>query len=168
MEISTLRQLLRSLGPLPETSARTPQTSEKFLQSGFRKRGRRNGVASDFSAFFRFLPFFLLFPFLRFFPVSIFVLFCCFFFGFRFFPLFCPFSSVSFCFLPLHYQKKTGRHRSQDPFCETPIQELFQSQGWLEDCLIFSTDFEAILVAMSLALYDFESLLVIPICNLGI
>ena len=32
LEISTSRQLLRSLGPLPETSARTPRSSDKSLQ----------------------------------------------------------------------------------------------------------------------------------------
>ena len=70
-------------------------------------RGFEKGVAGTvslpiFSVFFRFLPFF-----------------------FRFFLVFFPFSSVFFRFLPFvpfHFQKKkTGRHRSQDPFCETPI-----------------------------------------------
>ena len=101
----------------------------RYSFSGFRKRGRRNGVASDFfpfsSVFFRFLPFssvffrfFLLFSFrfLHFFPFSgVFIP------GFsEFFRLFL-FSSVFFRFLPFHFQKKTGRHRSRDPFCETPI-----------------------------------------------
>ena len=62
--------------------------------SGFHKRGRRNGVASDFfpfsSVFFRFFRFSLF--------SSVF---------FRFLPFF----SVSF---------SVGRHRSRDPFCETP------------------------------------------------
>ena len=35
-----------------------------------------------------------------------------------FFPVFFPFF---FRFLSFHFQK-TGRHRSQDPFCETPIE----------------------------------------------
>ena len=40
MEISTPRQLLRSLGPLPETSARPPpRTSEKSLQKRFQSGG---------------------------------------------------------------------------------------------------------------------------------
>ena len=85
---------------------------------GFRKRGRRNGVASDFfpvffSVFFRFLPF-----------SSVFSLF-----SFRFlqfssvFFRFLPVSSVSFRFFPffsVSFSEKTGRHRSRDPFCETP------------------------------------------------
>ena len=66
------------------------------VKSGFRKRGRRNGVASDFlpfsSVFFRFLPFF---------PC---------------------FLSVFFRFFLFHFQKRTGRHRSRDPFPETPIK----------------------------------------------
>ena len=73
-------------------------STKKYPKFGFRKRGRRNGVASDFSVFF-------IFRFLPFSSVS-----------FRFL----PFSSVSFLFLPFHFQKKTGRHRSRDPFCETP------------------------------------------------
>ena len=62
-----------------------------------------------FSVFFRFFRFF------RFFSVF-----------FRFFPFFSVFSAFSFRFLPIfpffpfHFQKKTGRHRSRDPFCETP------------------------------------------------
>ena len=63
--------------PAPSTSLKPP------LLSGFRKRGRRNGVASDF------LPFL-------------------------------PFSSVFFRFFRFIF-RKTGRHRSRDPFCETPI-----------------------------------------------
>ena len=39
MEISTPRQLLRSLGHLPETSTQTPRTSEKSLQKLFQSRG---------------------------------------------------------------------------------------------------------------------------------
>ena len=35
MESSTPGQILRSLGPLPVTSARTPRTSEKSLQELF-------------------------------------------------------------------------------------------------------------------------------------
>ena len=75
-----------------------------------------------FPFFFRFCPFFFrFFPFFcvsfRFFPFS-----SVFFRFFPFFPFF-PFSSVFFRFLPFfpfHFQKKTGRHRSRDPFCETP------------------------------------------------
>ena len=64
------------------------------------------------------LPIFLVFfPFSSFFSVL-----------FRFpsdFFRFCPFSSVFIRFLPFHFlkkkKKKTRRHRSQDPYCETPI-----------------------------------------------
>ena len=111
--------------------------------SGFRRRGCRNDVASDFFRyFFRFLPFVLsvcfflfvsvFFRLLRFFSVS-----------FRFFPffffsgsdfirfllflsvVFLFFLSFVFCFLLffsrfLFFSEKTGRHRSRDPFCETP------------------------------------------------
>ena len=91
-------------------------------ESGFRKRGRRNGVASDFFRFFfRFLPFssffsvFSLFSF-RFFRSLLFVPF-----SFCFF----PFSSVCFRFI-FEKKKKKGRHRSRDPFCETPIRMNFQ------------------------------------------
>ena len=72
--------------------------TEKFvgelISSGFRKRGRRNGVASDFFPFFfRFLPFFSFLPFS---------------FRFHFFPFLLLFSgSESFRFLPF----KTGRPR---------------------------------------------------------
>ena len=82
-----------------------------FLHSGFRKRGRRNRVASNFFHFFRFLPFssfffrFHVFLFLLSFSSSDF---------FRFLPFFSS-SSVSFS------EKKPGRHRSRDPFGETPI-----------------------------------------------
>ena len=62
-----------------------------------------------FSVFFRFLPF-----------SSVFFRF------FRFFPVFFPFSSVFFRFFRFFSvffvsfsEKKTGRHRSRDPFCET-------------------------------------------------
>ena len=50
---------------------------------------------------------------------------------FRFFPFssvffrFFPFFSVFFRFFPFHFQKKTGRHRSRDPFCETPSLLVF-------------------------------------------
>ena len=81
----------------------------------FRKRGRRNVVASDF---FRFLPFSSVF--------SVFFSFFCpfpflFLFFFRFFPFF-PFSSVSFPFSSVSFseKKKTGRRRLGDRFCETP------------------------------------------------
>ena len=63
-----------------------------------------------FSVFFVFLRFLLFFSFLAvFFSVPTFFHFSVF---FRFF---FPFSSISFS-----HQKKTGRHRSRDPFCETP------------------------------------------------
>ena len=59
MEISTPRQLLRSLGPLPETSARTPPTSEKSLHELFQSGGwlenclihawKGNGAGNDYT-----------------------------------------------------------------------------------------------------------------------
>ena len=92
-----------------------------------------------FSVFFRFLPFssvFSLFSF-RFLPF-----FSVFFRLFRFFPFlsvffpFFPFLSVFFrffpflsVFFPFHFQKKTGRHRSRDPFCETPIRLKFSIEN---------------------------------------
>ena len=97
---------------------------------------------SVFSVFFRFFPFFSVsfrffpfFPFLLFFRVPIFSFFFRFlpfssvFFPFlsvffRFLPFlfrFLPFFPVFFRFFPFHFQKKTGRYRSRDPFCETPI-----------------------------------------------
>ena len=73
------------------------------------------------SVFFRFLPFstlFYPFPFLFlfgcFFRVPIFFRF----FRFSFFSVFFRF----FRFLPFHFPKKTGRHRSRHPFCETPTK----------------------------------------------
>ena len=88
----------------------TPKIGPAHL-SGFRKRGRRNGVASDF---FRFFPFSsVFFPFFSVFS-SVFFPFSSVFFRFL------PFFSVFFRFFPFHFQKKTGRHRSRDPFCETP------------------------------------------------
>ena len=75
------------------------------LVSGFRKRGRRNGVASDF---FRFFPFFsvsfrFLSVFFRFFPFfSVF---------FRFF----PFSSVFFVSFS---EKKRGDTVRETPFAK--------------------------------------------------
>ena len=69
-----------------------------FRDSGFRKRGRRNGVASGYFLFFRFLPFSSVFS------VSIFPFFA-FFFGFLFFSFF-------FRFLPffrfIFWKKKRG------------------------------------------------------------
>ena len=79
--------------------------------SGFRKRGRRNGVASDF---FRFLSFssvffrFHFFAFLAVFSGSDFFLFFSVFF--RFF--FSPFSSVSFS------EKKRGDTVRETPFAK--------------------------------------------------
>ena len=66
---------------------------------------------------FRSLPFFF-FHFLRFFfcPSPFFTPFWLFFFLGSVFFRFFPFSSVSFL-----EKKKTGRHPSRDPFCETPI-----------------------------------------------
>ena len=99
---------------------RKPQICVRHLRSitlsaGFRKRGRRNGVASDF---FRFLPFFsVFFPFFfRFFPFPVFS-FLAVFFGFRFFPFFFPFSFVFFRFPPFPFQKKKGG----DTIRETPF-----------------------------------------------
>ena len=68
-----------------------------------------------FSVFFRFLPFPYVFFRFHLFPFS------AVFFRFRFFTFFLfssvffPLSSVSFS------EERTGRHRSRDPFCETPI-----------------------------------------------
>ena len=123
--------------------------SREFVLRG-RKRGRRNSVTSDFFRFLPFFLRFFLFFFLFFFLVFFFsvAIFCCFFFGFRlFFSFFFPVSSFlsvdifSFCFFCLSgsdfffffrllpffsvslkkkKQKKTGRHRTRDPFCETP------------------------------------------------
>ena len=85
------------------------------LVSGFRKRGRRNGVASDFSSVF--LPIFSVFlPFnslLKYLPFSsIFIRFH--------FSIFFFFSGSSFFrFLPFHFQKKRGdrfaRHLLRNP-----------------------------------------------------
>ena len=125
--------------------------------SGFRKRGRRNGVASDFSFFpfffsrffllsFRFLPFFsVFFPFLSFFPFfSVFVRFCCFLGGsdvfrfFHFFPFFCffPFFFSCFRFLPFflssHFQKKRG-----DTVRKTPLRNPeFYLPGVVPGCFL--------------------------------
>ena len=74
-------------------------------QSGFRKRGRRNGVASDF---FRFLPFSSVF--------------------FRFFRVFFPFSSVFFRFLPfssVSFSEKNG----ETPFARPLFQESAKGAG---------------------------------------
>ena len=80
---------------------------------GLRKRGRRVCVASDF---FRFLPFSSVFCVFLF---SVSILFPFFvFFRVRFWSFFPRFLSIFFRFI---FRKKTGRHRSQDPFCETPI-----------------------------------------------
>ena len=68
--------------------------------SGFRKRGRRNGVASDFFRFLRFSS--VLFRFFPFLSV----------FSFRFL----PFLSVFFRFFPFHSQKK----KRGDTVRETP------------------------------------------------
>ena len=102
---------------------------EKGTESGSRKRGRRKGVASDFFPF-------SVFPF-----SSVSSVFFRFFFRFRFFSFFAvvfffqvPIFSVFFRFffsrfLPFHLQKKkkkTGRHRSRDPFCETPTEALLR------------------------------------------
>ena len=87
--------------------------------SGFRKRGHRNGVASDS---FRSLPFFHVFSFFSvpFFP------FWLFFGRFRFFPFFIPFSSDFFPFSSVSFSEKK-RHRSRNPFCET--LSLVRSSG---------------------------------------
>ena len=74
---------------------------------------------SFFSFFFIFFRFFFRFHFL--------FLFCCF---FRVPVFFCPFFPFLpfFHFLPFHFRKNTGRHRSRDPFCETPIFLKFACQ----------------------------------------
>ena len=82
---------------LPPPPPGTP-AMQKVRKSGFRKRGRRNSVASDFFLFFSLSSVFVrfhLFPFLLFFSGSDFFLFFLFFLFFRFLPFF-PFSSVSF------------------------------------------------------------------------
>ena len=85
----------------------------KAIFSGVRKWCCRNGVASDFFRFFRFPQFSSVFFRFHFSFLDIF-------FGFRFFPFFSRFlpffsvSSVSFS------AKKTGRHHSRNPFCQTP------------------------------------------------
>ena len=78
-----------------------PGHPEWVVSSGFRKRGRQNGVASEFflsSVFFRFLPCHFPFSSVVFFPVSMFFLFVLFFFSGSDFSVFFffPFSSVSF------------------------------------------------------------------------
>ena len=78
-----------------------------------------------FFRFFLFLPVFFFFPFLLFFGVPILSVFFFRFLPFLLFFSVFPFSSFFFSF---HFQKKkkTGRHRSRDPFkiCETPIVGL--------------------------------------------
>ena len=76
--------------------------------SGFRKRGRRNGVAFPiFSVFFRFLPFSSVF-FRFFFPFS------------SVFFRFLPFSSVSFRFFPFFFVSFSEKERG-DTVRETPF-----------------------------------------------
>ena len=100
--------------------------ARRSKDSGFRKRGRRNGVASVFFRcfldFFHFLPFFT-FPFLSFFVFLVGLRFIQFFF--RFLPFF------FFCFLPFHFHEETGRHHSRDPFSETPKDTVCKALGRL-------------------------------------
>ena len=80
---------------------------------GFAKGVARTVPLPIFSVFFRFLPFF-----------------------FRFLPCFLPFFSVFFLFSVSFSEKKTGRHRSRDPFCGTPRKcteidsVIFGEWGW--------------------------------------
>ena len=96
-----------------------PKFSRAFpgIWSGFRKRGRRATVSLPiFSVFFRFFRFFVLFSVSIFFSPSLAV-----FLQVSIFSLFSVF--VLFIF---RKKKKTGRHRSRDPFWETPIWEPLQ------------------------------------------
>ena len=84
--------------------------------SGFRKRGRRNGVASDFFRFFRFF---------RFLPC--------------FLSVFLRFFSDFFLFFRFIFRKK--KHSSRDPFCETPTVRCLSGSAVepLVRCLIWGT-----------------------------
>ena len=109
----------------PTREAQAEQYSDTVQKSGFRKRGRRNGVASDFFPFspfsFRFFPFLSVsFRFFQFLSVSFLVFF---FFVSSIFFCFFPFSSV---FSSISKTNETGRHRSRDPFCETPKKTSVQ------------------------------------------
>ena len=94
------------------------------LASTWHNRDFAKGVARTVSlpissVFFHFFPFSSVF--FRFLPFSSWMFFS----GSDFFR-FLPFSSVSFFrFLSVALSEKAGRHRSRDPFCETPKRGKF-------------------------------------------
>ena len=123
------RASLESSAPHAENARDCPMSAQGPTQFRDFAKGVAGTVSLPiFSVFFRFLPF-----------LSVFFLF----FRFHFCPFwmffsgsdFFPFSSVFFHFFlfsSVSLSEKTGRHRSRDPFCETPTIGPIQNQTQVE------------------------------------